>query len=84
MPPGPISASWDVELTVRYRRPLPSDPDLPDLDQVVTQPEGKLCKDDTLVERLPVQTLQFGRELVVRSSSTLGRPRPSVLFVTPP
>lgn len=86
-PPGSASLSeqsWSVHASVRYSPTQASPPSSlrqashpPDLCQVLMQTAATLLATDSPSAVLPAQTLQFGRELVLRSA---GRP---ILLVLP-
>lgn len=67
--------TWSLDLRVLYEPASPV-PALPDLCDVLGQSEATLVADDSPPAALTNATLEFGRELVVRSS---GRPELLVL-----
>jgi len=76
-PPGSRSLSdqtWDLDVAARYAPALASPPfpdpasaEPPDLCAVLTQPAGTLLDGDSPGSVLAPQTLEFGRELVLRT-----------------
>jgi hypothetical protein len=67
--------TWSLDLRVLYEPASPV-PALPDLCDVLGQAEATLVADDSPPAALTTATLEFGRELVVRST---GRPELLVL-----
>ena len=88
---------WPLELRALYtpERPLLSPPDfiedagptLPDLRFTLSQPAATMWADAEQTEILQETNLRFGRELILKSttssSSPLSQTRESVLFITP-
>jgi hypothetical protein len=88
---------WPLELRAFYtpERPLLSPPDfiedagptLPDLRFTLSQPAATMWADAEQTEILQETNLRFGRELILKSttssSSPLSHTRESVLFITP-
>ena len=85
---------WSLELRAFYTpdRPVVSPleevgPPLPDLRFTLTQPAATLWADAEQTEILSETNLRFGRELILKSTTSLVSPlsatRDSVLFITP-
>jgi hypothetical protein len=70
---------WRVQLQAWYAPTLPA-PAIPDLCATLKQAPATLWSDATGASPLPEVTLQFGRELVVRSDNAAPR---SVLLISP-
>lgn len=99
-PPGspPVSRpaltdqSWTFQARALYAQPIQSPPatssdeSLPDLQAVLSQPDGKLWADEARTEELQEVAVQFGCEKVLRSRSSSASPpgrECPVLFITP-
>lgn len=86
-----FSQSWDLKLSAYYSpvSPLEPDDELPDLHSILSQRSGSLWEDATMTRPLTHVSLQYGRELILRSSegsllSPVSPPAlPSVLFINP-
>jgi hypothetical protein len=74
-----VNQKWKVSLDVFFHPEAPI-PDLPDLCRTLAQPRGALWEDVAGGRPLGERTLQFGRELIVRSELAV---EPSMLIVTP-
>jgi hypothetical protein len=70
-----VEQTWPLTLRVLYE-PVSPVPDVPDLCEILGQEEATLVADDSPPTPLTNVTLEFGRELVVRSA---GRPELLVL-----
>jgi hypothetical protein len=71
-----VDHTWPVVLSVRYRSVAGTFPAYPDLAAALVQPPA-ILQGDTAGAPLPSQTLQMGRELVVRSlDAATGTPLP--------
>lgn len=72
--------TWILRIRVMYR-PVHPVSRLPDLDDVLDQPEGVLLAEISGSPALEDVQLQFGKETVLRSVDETGQTRPSVLLV---
>lgn len=86
-----FSQSWDLELNAYYSPASPPKPDedLPDLQSVFSQRTARLREDAAMTRPLTQVSLQYGRELILRSNEASpllpasSNALPSVLFINP-
>jgi len=81
-PSLPLTAqTWAINFTVRYRRGVPA-PAIPDLVDVLTQPAATSWQDVAKTTPWTQATLQYGRDLVL-ASTTGGGIASQTLLITP-
>lgn len=86
-----FSQSWDLQLNAYYSPASPPKPDedLPDLQSVFSQSKARLWEDAAMTRPLTQVSLQYGRELILRSNEVSpllpasSNALPSVLFINP-
>ena len=74
--------AWPIGLKAAYLGLQPVPP-APDLCYALTQPPARLWADSDISVPLVSATLQFGRELILRSVDAGTRELMSVVFITP-
>jgi len=86
---------WPIDLRARYGAIEPPpllpgeagpEPQLPDLRAMLSQPVATLWADNELTETLNTVSLNYGRELILKSRPAISQSPPtrqSVLFITP-